>query len=70
MRSRTLALVLSLAVAVPASAQGFMGEMHRDVNEVQKKMVDIAELNASFMHLHQAMGLITEQVEETMVDGR
>lgn len=43
MRSRTLAFVLSLAVALPASAQGLMGEMHRDVNEVQKKMVDLAK---------------------------
>jgi uncharacterized damage-inducible protein DinB len=43
MRSRTLALVLSLAVSVPAAAQGLMGEMHRDVNEVQKKMVDLAK---------------------------
>lgn len=43
MRSRTLALVLSLAVAAPLPAQGLMGEMHRDVNEVQKKMVDLAK---------------------------
>ena len=43
MRSRTLAFVLSLAVAAPVSAQGLMGEMHRDVNEVQKKMADLAK---------------------------
>ena len=43
MRSRSLALVLSLAVAAPLHAQGLMGEMHRDVNEVQKKMVDLAK---------------------------
>ena len=43
MRFRSLALVLSLAVAAPLSAQGLMGEMHRDVNDVQKKMVDLAK---------------------------
>ena len=43
MRCRTLALVLSLAVAAPLAAQGWMGEMHRDVNEVQKKMIDLAK---------------------------
>ena len=43
MQLRTLALCLSLAVAAPLPAQGFMGEMHRDVNEVQKKMVDLAK---------------------------
>jgi uncharacterized damage-inducible protein DinB len=43
MRTRALALVLSLAVAAPASGQGLMGEMHRDVNEVQKKFVDLAK---------------------------
>jgi len=43
MRPRTLALVLSFAVAAPLTAQGLMGDMHRDVNEVQKKMVDLAK---------------------------
>ncbi len=43
MRFRRFALVLSLAVAAPLSAQGLMGEMHRDVNDVQKKMVDLAK---------------------------
>lgn len=42
MRSRTLVLALALAVATPLSAQDFMGEMHYDVNEVQKKLVDLA----------------------------
>jgi uncharacterized damage-inducible protein DinB len=42
MRIRSLALALSMAAA-PLSAQGIMGEMHRDVNEVQKKMVDLAK---------------------------
>jgi uncharacterized damage-inducible protein DinB len=43
MRFRTLALALALAVAAPVSAQSFMGEMHRDVNEVQRKLVDLAK---------------------------
>ena len=43
MRSRTLALALALAVAAPVSAQGIMEDMHRDVNDVQKKMVDLAK---------------------------
>ena len=43
MRYRTLAVALSLSVAAPLSAQGFMSEMHRDVNEVQKKMLDLAK---------------------------
>jgi hypothetical protein len=43
MHSRTLALALALAVAAPTSAQSFMGEMHRDVNEVQRKLVDLAK---------------------------
>ncbi|HEY4659329.1 MAG TPA: DinB family protein [Gemmatimonadaceae bacterium] len=42
MRSRAFALVLSLAVAAPVSAQGLMADMHRDVNEVQKKLLDLA----------------------------
>jgi len=50
MRVRTFALGLSLAVAMPLSAplsalhaQGIMGEFHRDVNEVQKKFIDLAK---------------------------
>lgn len=43
MRIRTLALAAALAVAAPLSAQGLMGEMHSDVNEVQKKLVDLAK---------------------------
>lgn len=43
MRSRSLALALAFAVATPVSAQSFMGEMHRDVNEVQKKLIDLAK---------------------------
>jgi uncharacterized damage-inducible protein DinB len=42
MRARALALALSLAIAAPASAQGLMADMHRDVNEVQKKLIDLA----------------------------
>ena len=44
MRSRALALMLALAVAAPVSAQGLMAEMHRDVREVQKKLVDLAKV--------------------------
>ena len=43
MRTRALALVLSLALATSASAQGLMGDMHRDVNDVQQKMIDLAK---------------------------
>ncbi len=44
MQKRTLAAALSLAVAItaPLAAQSVMGDMHRDVNEVQKKMIDLA----------------------------
>lgn len=44
MRTRPFALlVLALAAATPAAAQqGFMAEMHRDVNEVQRKIIDLA----------------------------
>jgi uncharacterized damage-inducible protein DinB len=42
MRKRSLAVALALAVATPAYAQGWMAEMHRDVNEVQKKLIDLA----------------------------
>lgn len=42
MRIRALALALSLAVAGPVAAQGLMAEMHADVSEVQKKLVDLA----------------------------
>jgi len=43
MRFSKVALVLSLATAAPLAAQGVMGDMHRDVNEVQKKFVDLAK---------------------------
>ena len=43
MRTRALAILLTLALASSASAQGLMGDMHRDVNEVQKKLVDLAK---------------------------
>ncbi len=42
MRRLLTAVALSLAIASPASAQGLMGDMHRDVNEVQKKIIDLA----------------------------
>ena len=44
MRTRALALVLSLALASSASAQGLMAAMHMDVNDVQKKMIDLAKV--------------------------
>lgn len=43
MRTRTVALALALAVGAPLSAQGLMAEMHRDVNTVQKKLIDLAK---------------------------
>lgn len=42
MRRPLAAVVLALALASPAAAQGLMGEMHRDVNDVQKKVIDLA----------------------------
>ena len=42
MRMR-LAVVLSTLIATSASAQGLMGDMHRDVNDVQKKFIDLAQ---------------------------
>lgn len=47
MRTRSLALALSLAaaapLAAPLSAQGLMAEMHRDVNQVQTKLIGLAK---------------------------
>lgn len=43
MRTRALALFLSLAVAAPLAAQGWMSDMHTDVNDVQKKFIDLAK---------------------------
>ena len=43
MRIRALSILLPLAFATSASAQGLMGDMHRDVNDVQKKLVDLAK---------------------------
>ena len=43
MRTHALSILLPLAFATTASAQGLMGDMHRDVNDVQKKMVDLAK---------------------------
>ncbi|MFN0100416.1 MAG: DinB family protein [Gemmatimonadaceae bacterium] len=44
MRSHALALLVAVVVAAPVSAQGFMAEMHRDVREVQQKLVDLAKV--------------------------
>lgn len=43
MRQLLSALALTLTLAVPAAAQGLMGEMHKDVNGLQKKMIDLAK---------------------------
>ncbi len=43
-RSRTLPLVLALLLAAaPLGAQDWMAEMHRDVNTLQKKLIDLAK---------------------------
>ena len=44
MRTRALALFLSLALPASVSAQGLMADMHRDVNDVQKKLIDLAKV--------------------------
>jgi hypothetical protein len=41
-RKTLAAVALALTLAVPLQAQGLMGDMHRDLNEVQKKFVDLA----------------------------
>lgn len=43
MKTRALTFLLSLALTTSASAQGLMGEMHKDVNDVQKKFIDLAK---------------------------
>ena len=43
MKTRAITLLLSFAFAATASAQGLMGEMHSDVNDVQKKFIDLAK---------------------------
>ena len=43
MRIRTMALLAALALPASSSAQGLMADMHRDVNDVQKKLVDLAK---------------------------
>lgn len=42
MLRRSLALLLALAVSSTLSAQGLMAEMHRDVNDVQRKLLALA----------------------------
>lgn len=42
MRSRLLTLCLSFAAATTASAQSVNAEVHRDLNDVQKKFTDLA----------------------------
>jgi len=43
MRTRSLVVLLSIVLATSASGQGLMADMHRDVNEVQKKFIDLAQ---------------------------
>lgn len=44
MRTRALVVLLSsLAIAAPASGQGLMDDMHRDVGDTQKKFIDLAQ---------------------------
>src|SRR3954469_8703892 len=44
MRARFAAVAFALVLAAPLRAQaGFMGEMHRDLNDVQKKFIDLAK---------------------------
>ena len=42
MRARSLVVLALLAATSPLAAQSVMGDMHRDVNEVQKKILDLA----------------------------
>ena len=51
MRIRALSILLPLAFATSASAQGLMGDMHRDVNDVQKKLVDLAKARGLLPHI-------------------
>lgn len=58
-----------LSPAATAITSDYQTVMAFEKRKLTKDQV-VAELDASFMHLHQAMGLTVEQVEETMVDGR
>ena len=42
MKARFAVLAAALAFAVPAHAQTFMGDVHQDLNQVQKKFIDLA----------------------------
>ena len=42
MRSRLATAALALVLAAPLQAQSLMADMHRDLNEVQKKFIDLA----------------------------
>ena len=42
MRIRLASIALAVVLAAPLQAQGLMGDMHRDLNEVQKKFIDLA----------------------------
>jgi hypothetical protein len=42
MRTRLTAVAFALAFAAPLQAQSFMGDMHKDLIEVEKKFIDLA----------------------------
>jgi hypothetical protein len=42
MRNKLASIGIALVLAAPLQAQDFMGQMHRDLNDVQKKMIDLA----------------------------
>ena len=42
MRIRLAIAALALTLAVPVHAQGLMGDIHQDLNDVQKKFIDLA----------------------------
>jgi hypothetical protein len=42
MRVRVAAVALALAFAAPLQAQSLMGDIHQDLNDVQKKFIDLA----------------------------
>lgn len=66
LRRTALALALTIAAAAPLSAQGAMADYHRDVNDVQKKFVDLAKaMPASTMNWRPGAGART--VNELML---
>ena len=52
MRIRALTFLVSTLLATSASAQGLMGDMHQDVNGVQKKFIDLADVFTNLWYYH------------------